>query len=54
MPYSVKIEQHLCLFVDFESKQDFDDWDNSGSCISELDPQIIIKETINSDVFPIS
>jgi len=54
MPYSVKIEQHLSLFVEFETKKDFDNWVDCGSCISDLDPQIIIKEKINSDVSPIS
>ena len=54
MPYFVKIEQHVSLFVQFETKKDFNDWDDAGSCISELDPQAILKETINSNVSPIS
>ena len=54
MPYYARIEQHLTLWVEFETKQDFDNWDDAGSCISELDPQTILKETINSNVSPIS
>ena len=53
MSYSVKVVQHLYLFVDFENKQDFDYWVDCGSCISDLDPQTIIKESIDSDVSPI-
>jgi len=54
MPYFVKIEQHLSLFVEFETKKDFDNWVDCGSCISELDPRTILKEKINSDISPIS
>ena len=54
MPYHVRIEQHLTLWVEFETEKDFDDWVDDGSCLSELDPQTIVKEKINSDVSPIS
>tara|TARA_R110002020_G_scaffold297405_1_gene513216 strand:- start:1071 stop:1235 length:165 start_codon:yes stop_codon:yes gene_type:complete len=54
MPYFVKIEQHVSLFVQFETEKDFDDWEDAGSCISELDPKTILKQKINSDVSPIS
>ena len=54
MPYYARIEQQPTLWVEFETEKDFDDWVDDGSCISELDPQTILKQKINSEVSTIS
>ena len=51
--YSVSIEQHTHLIVEFESEQDFIDWEDLGSCISELHPSQIARQKIHSECSPV-
>ena len=51
--YSVSIEQHTHLIVEFESEQDFIDWEDLGSCISDLHPSQIASQKIHSERSPV-
>lgn len=51
--YSVSIEQHTHLIVEFGSEQDFIDWEDLGSCISDLHPSQVASERIHSDCRPV-
>ncbi len=52
MTYSVSIEQHLRLSVEFSSEEDFLEWEESGASISDLGPSQIIREKIHSEWIP--
>jgi len=52
MTYSVSIEQHLRLSVEFSTEEDFLNWENDGACISDLQPSQIITEKIHSEWIP--
>ena len=51
--YSVAIEQHTHLIVEFESEQDFTDWEDLGACISDLRPLQIASQKIHYDWNPV-
>ena len=36
MTYEVEYEEHNLYVLTFDSKEQFEDWENLGSCISDL------------------
>ena len=50
MTYEVKYEEHRKYFLTFDSEDEFKEWEDEGSCISDLNPSQISLTKCNIDI----
>ena len=51
MTYTVKFEEHHHYVLTFDRKEEFEDWEATGFCVSDLAPRVIesCKTYISTD-----
>ena len=50
MTYNVKYEEYRTYFLTFDSEDEFKEWEDEGSCISDLPPSQISLTKCNIDI----
>lgn len=53
MSYKVQFEEHHVYLLTFDSKEEFEEWDNQGGCISDLHPDDIYVQKNLTDYTPV-
>lgn len=53
MTYKVQFEEHHVYLLTFDSKEEFEEWDNAGNCISDLHPEAIYMQKSHTDCTPV-
>ena len=52
MTYEVILEEHSTYQLLFDSEQEFREWEEQGSCVSDLNYQNIIFQKSNHEITP--
>ena len=53
MTYKVQFEEHNVYLLTFDSKEEFEEWDNEGMCLDDLRPEAIYMQKSHTDWTPV-
>ena len=52
MTYEVILEEHITYWLQFTDYQEFRQWEEQGSCVSDLNYQNIVFQKSNHEINP--